>query len=315
METMNNQTLISDYLNVIDLKYDWTECRIISTKLVFCDNLFGLITSHSIDLKCYTYLSKLTKYFDNTYEDKSSTYKFLTLQMDDGYIYVHDPNLLPTFPNSKLPSLVMDGIASRIFYEKIRINLLPPPYETDCFDYSGSIRSQAECINEILIDEYLNINKCLPKNAETITYFINYYNYSKFEHKFCSDIDFENNTRRIRILRDLRRKCRKACHEEIFEIWYSNQETKFNTLYLTNLNSNYIVFENNPEMTFILYLVNFGGLLGLWHGLSIKDLKNFIFKFINKIFIKDKAIRKFRKCFTIIKISKNIKAFLKIQVK
>jgi hypothetical protein len=235
--------------------------------------------------------------------------------MDDGYIYLHDSNLLPTFPNSKLSSLVFDGIYSRIFYEKIRINLLPPPYETDCFDYSGSIRSQAECINEILIDQYLNVNKCLPKNAETITYYINYYNYSKFEHKFCGDNDFENNTRMIRILRDLRRKCRKACYEEVFESWYSNQKNEFNALLLTKLNSHYIVFENNPKMTFIQYLMNFGGLLGLWHGLSIKDLKNFIFKFINKIFIKDNAIRKLRKCFTIIKISKNIKAFLKIQVK
>jgi hypothetical protein len=213
--------------------------------------------------------------------------------MDDGYIYIHDPNLLPTFANSKLPSLVFDGIISRIFYEKIGINLLPPPYETDCFDYSGSIRSQAECINEILIDEYLNVNKCLPKNAEMmITYFISDYNYSKFEHKFCDDIDFENNTRRIRILRDLRRKCRKACYEEVFEIWYSNQENELNALFLTSLNSNYIVFENNPEMTFIQYLVNFGGLLGLWHGLSIKDLKNLIFKFINKIFKKDNAYLK-----------------------
>ncbi len=135
-----------------------------------------------------------------------------------------------------------------------------------------------------------------------ITYVIDYYNYTKFNNKFCDQIDFKINIKRIKILSDLSRKCRKDCHQELYDIWFVNVKDENNILFLTELNPYYIVFEHNPEMTLMRLLVNFGGLIGLWHGLSIKDLKIFIIRFVNKMFIKQHTMRKFSKIFKIIKI-------------
>jgi hypothetical protein len=67
-------------------------------------------------------------------------------------------------------------------------------------------------------------------------------------------------------------KCRKAFNEEIYEIWYS--EIIFRELLLKPMNLKYIAFEHKPGMKFNQHLVNIGGFLGLWHGLSLLDLKS-----------------------------------------
>jgi hypothetical protein len=229
----------------------------------------------------------------------------LNLKSKNTFFYIHDSNQLPTFPRSKLTSLVLADRSLKISYEKKMIKLLPAPYETDCFDYSENIRSQSECINEILIGEYLQ-NKCLPKNDENVVYVIDNYNYSKFEHKFCQNNKFESRMRRI-----MSRKCRQACNQQFYEIWYSNENYAKNMLYLKNSNLQYIVFKSEPAMKFLQYLVSFGGLLGFWNRLSFLDLKNLILKFFKRIFSNECVKRNISK---LLLLYKKIKKFLKIQV-
>jgi hypothetical protein len=91
--------------------------------------------------------------------------------------------------NIKVFVTQFDGMISRMFKRKKL--LLPLPYETNCFDYSeNKIRSQSVCINGNLMEYYLNNYNCLSKIDEMITHVIDYYNYTKFNNKFCGDIDF-----------------------------------------------------------------------------------------------------------------------------
>jgi hypothetical protein len=48
---------------------------------------------------------------------------------------------------------------------------------------NGSIKSQAQCMNEFLMREHLQ-NNCLPKNG-LLTFIVDSKNYSEFEYKFC----------------------------------------------------------------------------------------------------------------------------------
>jgi len=304
-KVLNNQTLVSDYLNVIDLKEYSVYCD------YFTDTcLSGLILSHHMDSICYTFKSKLSDKFEKTSKNQIL---FLNIPTLEGFLYIHDPNQLPSFPTSEFPSIPKN----RIFYEKKIFKLLPAPYETHCFDYTiTSYRSQSECINEHIIQKYLEHN-CLPKNNQMITYVIDNYNYSKFRHKFCENISINIS------IESLKEVCRKSCNEVLYEIWHSNEisvsyrsrrRSQF-SVFVDPIEIQNIAFEHNPEMVFMQYLVNFGGLLGLWHGLSITDLKNSIINLFKRKILGCNGRRNTRNYLSFLKLFKTIRSHLKIKVR
>jgi hypothetical protein len=261
-----------------------------------------------MDSICHTFKSKLSDKFE-----KTSPTKFVELNIPtlEGFLYIHDPNQLPSFPTSEFPSIPKN----RIFYEKKIFKLLPAPYETNCFDYTiTSYRSQSECINEHIIQKYLEHN-CLPKNNQMITYVINNYNYSKFRHKFCENISINIS------IESLKEVCRRSCNEVLYEIWHSNEISvsysyqRYINIYLNPIEIQNIAFEHNPEMVFMQYLVNFGGLLGLWHGLSITDLKNSIINLIKRKILGCNGRRNTRNYLSFLKLFKTIRSHLKIKVR
>jgi hypothetical protein len=180
---LNNQTLLSDYLNVIDLKQENVFCNILAHYNHDCEQTFGLITSHFMDQKCYTFNSQLSKNFNKSFKVTENYYmEFSSNGMEsNGYLYIHDSNELPSFPRSKSPSIpIIKSNTSAIIYEKKIFKLLPAPYKTDCVGYSNTIyRSQAECFYKSSI-ENSNKKQCSPKIHESITYVVNDYNYSEF---------------------------------------------------------------------------------------------------------------------------------------
>jgi hypothetical protein len=80
------------------------------------------------------------------------------------------------------------------------------------------------------------------------------------------------------------------------------------------LNSKYILFKYKPQLEFSQFLVNFGGLLGLWHGISLIELKNILMNFINKNLIAFIRVRKLWKYFAILKLFKKFFKYFKIEV-
>ncbi len=270
-----------------------------------------------MDSKCYTYLSQLSDNIVKTPFIYPLNY-YLRIPEVEGFLYIHDSNQLPSFPTSEFPSFPK----TKIFYEKKIFKLLPPPYETNCFDYSNSLyRSQSECINEHIIQKYLEHN-CLPKNNEMITYVVDNYNYSKFRHKFCENVSIPT-----KYMDSLKKICLKSCNEVLFEIWYSNAfllsyDKSFVlgcgrklTINFMPLKIQNIAFEHKPEMVFMQYLVNFGGLLGLWHGLSITDLKNSIINLIKRKILSYNDKRNIWNYFSFLELFKKINTYLKIKVR
>jgi hypothetical protein len=79
---------------------------------------------------------------------------------------------------------------------------------------------------------------------------------------------------------------------------------------VARLGPHYFAYEHNPEIKFDQFVANFGGLLGLWHGLSLLDLKNYLIKLIKILFSKCNGIREFHPFFTNFKILKNLRTFL-----
>ena len=103
--------------------------------------------------------------------------------------------------------------------------------------------------------------------------------------------------------------CGIACNQHIFTV-NKNEISTLSSDYLLisvyfeeNSLTKYI---SNPSITFDTYFTSIGGLMGLWSGISIMDLRNGLIKILylygKKIAIKIKIFNFFRKYkFTIIK--------------
>jgi hypothetical protein len=230
-QILKEQKLMSDYLNVFDLKLDRKRCCFNEGR--YCDpkcNTFGVM-SHNKALKCYTIFSKLNTNFNINNLTKISNinkarFRFISninkarfRFWGKNILFIHDSYELPTFFNSKLFATVIQGKFPFYYYGKTTIERLPTPYETNCEYYSGSIRSQSECFNELLFEEYLK-NDCLPKSDRNITYVINNNDYSKFKHKICGNFTLEMSNN---FLNQRNQRCRKSCTEELYEIWESEK--------------------------------------------------------------------------------------------
>ncbi len=221
-EILNEQRLMSDYLNIFDLKLDRKMCCF--NRGLYCDpkcNTLGVI-SHNKALKCYTIFSKLKERFNNNTLTQISNIKTATfIFWGKNILFIHDSNQLPTFINMKLFPIVIQGKYLFYHYEKTRFERLPPPYETNCQYYSGRIRSQSQCLNELLFEEFLK-NGCLSKSDRNIAYVIDNNDYSKFKYKICDNFTLEIDNH---FLNKRNQRCRESCVEELYEILESERDS------------------------------------------------------------------------------------------
>jgi hypothetical protein len=286
-ESMDNQTLVSNYLNIIDLNDDDIGCRI--DDIHECSESTDLITSHSELRKCYTFFSKLNEKFNSTIKVNSfklkfgSIYREVNIQNGTRLIYIHDAKQLPSFTFSRLPS-ISKRIDPSISFSKTVFKRLPSPYDTNCFDYRGSVKSRAQCLNELMIKNFLKF-KCLPKNHEQITFVIKNKSYAEFNYRFCRD-SVVNSVEKISFS-----YCKIECEEEIYDITNEKSNYRWTDFNMTINHQRYMIVKYRPELEFIQFLANFGGLLGLWHGISFIDLKKLLIKISTKVYLKNIRVR------------------------
>jgi hypothetical protein len=120
---------------------------------------------------------------------------------------------------------------------------------------------------------------------------------------FCSEVKvafFEEET-------DCRQNCLKSCEQSFFkteQIIYHKGEK----LIIKPSVEKYVIYINKIYMTFINFMISFGGLLGLWNNVSIYDLQLRLLKFV-EVFIDYKIMKIFSKLLIFKKLIDSIKKF------
>jgi hypothetical protein len=117
-------------------------------------------------------------------------------------------------------------------------------------------------------------------------------NISSKERIFCPEFP-----ERDKIKKYCLKQCPKSCLENYYTI---NKSPKIRSSYLLKslrifLNEkNYISYIYKPLMTFDLYITSFGGLLGLWNGLSFITIWDKIISTFNNSLKKSKFLSKLK---------------------
>jgi hypothetical protein len=187
--------------------------------------------------------------------------------LDIHEVLIHDPNQLPslTFTDHDVADLSL-----------IKVKRLPPPYDSNCFDYekSKSFKSRGQCINDCVLKKILKKYDCIPRESVNV---LTLYDNMTLDSTFCMDNNFEGFNKD-----DCSNRCLKPC-EEIFYTTYTRHKQQSEE-HLSDYEGRKIIYINNVYMTFIYFMSSIGGLLGLWNNLSVYDLQVIIIKICGKIF-------------------------------
>jgi hypothetical protein len=250
-----------------------------------------IITSFSNLGECYTL--SLSRYpINETNKFVSDLKIFINIYrviQHKSYIHTsmlfHDPN--------ELPPLTFTDDFSRD-YSMIKVERLPPPYDSNCFDYENSInksfKTHGQCINDCVFKQILKKYDCIPRESVNV---LTLYDNMTLDLTFCVDKNFDDFSED-----DCSDRCPKPCEES----FYISRVGPYNVGQI-NLIKNHI-YTNEIYMTIIVFMSSIGGLLGLWNNVSVYDLELIIIKYCEKIF-KMKLLTKLLKRFLSAKILKS----------
>jgi hypothetical protein len=131
-------------------------------------------------------------------------------------------------------------------------------------------------------------------------------NISSKERIFCSEFQERDEIKKYCL-----KQCPKSCLENYYTIDKSHKiRTKTMGLSIYLNEKNYISYIYKPLMTFDLYITSFGGLLGLWNGLSFITIWEKVISTFGNYFKKLKYFSRLRTRFNqIINNYKNHKCF------
>ena len=243
--------------------------------LIFTNTIESIM---SIDLstiinlrKCFTYFSHLQKQWrDFKINLKSITFRFLDLSklLDHATHYelaIHSQNSLPN--HNEFIKLEYKFI--NIHYSEVQTQLLGSGFDTNCFDYDldhkfANYNMRSDCITSCMKPSE-NPRILIPHRLSRKNYYQN-----RRDIKFL-DTQMNKGFPKQDELNCLL-NCKKDCW---FTHFIHNTEVKEkirDPLSLLKIfHSSYpdILITHLPEITFNAFVCNFGGLLGLWLGLSV----------------------------------------------
>ena len=257
-------------------------------------------------MKCFTIFSHLKeKHRDlkidltNINIEHSSSLHWYPLNLiDHFYFEIHSPNTLPDFYETNLVTYDIKK-EHKFYYNQFPVELLSNTYDTHCFEYDldykfGNFNTRSDCIttcsqkyikSECKIKEGIVGSRYILRREVLEQDQFRELSFTKDEY-ICQD----------QVEDEAKSMCEKECKPDcIFKYYSVLNETLDNN----NWDGHYlikIIIEHNsnpdvyikyvPQTTLLSLICNFGGLLGMWLGLSflhtITELLTFFQRFCTK---------------------------------
>jgi hypothetical protein len=259
------------------------------------------LTSHSH--RCLSYFSRL---FDKNFSAER-THRIVFLIPDSINVFglIHQSGTPPHFTRNKM------GISSdsliQFDYSSIKHELLPFPYETNCYDYEREqksmigYKSREDCVVKRL--ERRELVECGCNKRWTYWGLSN----ANLSHICPQTVKCYLNLKPE--MSSLEKICRKNClNQHFFNIitngkYEPNLKLNMMTLFTPGkMDKNELMFTHLPKMYLIDYFCSIGGLISMWFGLSVYDLVLIFIRKTNKTITKSLqfiVIFKFRKLFSL----------------
>lgn len=207
------------------------------------------------------------------------------------YLYIHDPEELPSAQNPRTLFLFEMERLFQLSYTKYESKLLPFPYPTMCRNYSiDGFGSQGNCINDCtakITIAKLDYNSQLTPVSDTRKF--NHGDGSYLNLYVLSDNQLLSNRSLANISREISHMCIKRCAQPdcddyiISPTLLSANQYPFN-LFIFQLSYDPEVRTTTVEKIGVIgYLSNSASALGFWLGISLLSSLEYVIRIIRKI--------------------------------
>jgi hypothetical protein len=238
-----------------------------------CSKLSRIVESVTpLSPKCLSYYSRL---FDENYSPNNSiAFLFLIRITINAFALIHQSATPPHFNRDKVE--FEKSAVNLISYSSIESNLLPFPYETDCYDYKREekslirYKSREDCIVKHLERRELSECDCNKKWSYRDLRFGNISNKCPKTVRCHLNLKLETKL--------LDKICKKNCLNHYFFNIINSMKLvkgmKFKMTYFVPIKTktNEIIFSHLPKMNLVEYFCSIGGLISMWFGISVYDL-------------------------------------------
>ena len=215
------------------------------------------------------------------------------------YLALHSPKIIPEFHVGTNFIEVKLGSRNTVTYCKMKID---KKSESNCYDYEHGDSIRSDCVticvmkklqNEIGdVDSLIHSFLVRKENFSKLRKFNKSRLYAIYENSHTKDAGIK-----------MKEECLKQCKPDCSFTYYIHEitttETSSNPPYIystISIQHNYlpdVYLQHLPETTFISFISNFGGLLGMWMGISVIVIFENIFsisKLIRKYYPKNQKV-------------------------
>ena len=208
------------------------------------------------------------------------------------YFSLHSPNSLPRIKEENFIYLYNKDL-HEIFYTQINTELLGNGYDTNCHDYDldyryGNFNMKSDCVSDCYW-KYVKVG-CemteFPPGYELIRWDM---------LKYTTDLKLDQNFRCFWKVHDqINDKCQHICRPDCqfkYFTWdwrqreRTSDEQPSHTMRVIPSRLPTIQIKYLSQITFISFVCNFGGLLGMWLGLSFLRIFENLRKYFTKIIV------------------------------
>ena len=217
------------------------------------------------------------------------------------YFMIHSPNQLPEFTENNCELLAL-GKGYVITYSQLRTQLLDSNYDTNCYQYDldyahGNFNMRSDCLTWCIQN---HVNKKCKTQA-----FVPSMNLLRDETLYQTQIKtighcfIEQNDENAQLRSSCLATCKKDCEYRSYDvktkmIWPLRIDNPNRLeIYIGQNNMPDILIISIPEITFISFVCNFGGLIGMWLGISILVIFDDVCKAISLLISKRNVFNQF----------------------
>ena len=235
--------------------------------------------------ECFTFFSSLNEQWRDfqmnldriTIMELMSHYKWIPpTERDTFYFAVHSPNTIPDLTDENFVEIRNDHFYL-FYYSQLNIERLDSNYETNCYAYDidhkhANFNMRSDCMTSCYqtlmrkkcnqSGSFISANKLLRSQyiENNPTWLFNK------EHK-CPE------QHHIELKSTCKLECKYDCSFKYYLLEkYENNFNEFKDSFNLTIQRNIIpdvIIQYLPQTSFISFVCNFGGLLGMWLGLSI----------------------------------------------
>ena len=245
-------------------------------------------------LKCFTYFSALKEYWHSFGADEI----LIQIMINNDYaeypqfdsfglwateIAIHSNNILQTYGVDYIN--VKSSIIYSLKYFQISTQLLLDGFESNCAEYDirnkiNSNRMQSDCLAQCYAQFIKDKYKSLPRSdlmigKQQISFFGN------ISINFTETTDIEPYIENV-----CSQRCKPDCSAKqfLFEISKSDENLIKDAIIISLIHGSIpdVIVRHIFEMSLISFVCNFGGLLGMWLGLSLLSISKQILETIRR---------------------------------